>query len=67
MSNNPKMKNPCYKCRYRAVGCHATCFLYKEWKNQIEVVYKRMREDRKFESAHIEMVIKTKRKSNHRK
>ena len=33
-----KLKNPCKECRYRAVSCHSTCFLFKEWKNQTEII-----------------------------
>lgn len=26
------MKNPCWKCNERCVGCHAACERYNEWK-----------------------------------
>lgn len=31
------LKVPCKDCKYRNLGCHDTCFLYKEWKNQARV------------------------------
>lgn len=51
MGNNRdvRLKVPCKGCKYRSVSCHITCFLYKEWKTQTEVVNKLMRKDRDVE------------------
>ena len=29
---------PCKDCRYRHIACHDSCFMYKEWKGQLEVI-----------------------------
>lgn len=28
------MKQPCYGCDMRAVGCHSSCKLYLQWKKE---------------------------------
>lgn len=30
------MKNPCYKCRKRKIGCHATCEEYIKFKELLD-------------------------------
>lgn len=30
------MKNPCWKCNERCVGCHGACERYVEWKAEQE-------------------------------
>lgn len=30
------MKNPCWKCNERRVGCHGACERYGEWKAEQE-------------------------------
>lgn len=32
------MKNPCWKCNERCVGCHGACERYGEWKAEQETV-----------------------------
>ena len=49
-NNGVKMKNPCNGCRYRHISCHSTCFLYKEWKHQTEVLNGMLRKDKDMDS-----------------
>ncbi|WP_130806496.1 hypothetical protein [Senegalia massiliensis] len=40
------MKNCCYNCTKREIGCHSTCEEYKEWKakKKASTSYKRDKE-----------------------
>lgn len=40
------LRNPCKDCRYRHAGCHADCFLYKEWKTQTSIINELIRKDK---------------------
>ena len=35
------MKNKCFKCRFRKVGCHSKCKHYKKFKKDLEEIRKR--------------------------
>jgi hypothetical protein len=35
------MKNKCFKCRRRKIGCHGKCKHYKKYKNNLEEIKKR--------------------------
>lgn len=48
MSN---LRNPCKGCRYRHIGCHEHCFLYKEWKTQTSIINELMRKDKETDDA----------------
>lgn len=37
--------NPCYKCKDRKVGCHATCERYSEFREKLEEFNKRKRRE----------------------
>lgn len=40
------IKNPCYKCEDREIGCHSTCEKYNEWKKEHEILYEAERRER---------------------
>lgn len=44
------LRNPCKDCRYRHIGCHDHCFLYKEWKNQTVIAHELLKRDNEISS-----------------
>lgn len=54
------MKQPCYNCPDREMGCHGRCERYKEYKVEMEIV-KRKRQE---ESAVVDAVMEAKRRRN---
>lgn len=42
---NNRIKNCCYKCEVRAMGCHSSCSDYKEYQRQNEEMKMAMRLD----------------------
>lgn len=32
------MKNSCLDCKNRVIGCHSTCYKYKEYKKELEII-----------------------------
>lgn len=54
------MKQPCYQCPDRCMGCHGRCERYKEYKAEMEIV-KRKRQE---ESAFVDAIMEAKRRRN---
>lgn len=49
MFNVKDTNNPCYECEDRAVGCHATCEKYINWRKEydkLKKVYKKQKKQR---------------------
>lgn len=46
-NEDAKLEPPCKGCKYRHINCHSTCFMYKEWKNQTEVVKAIIKKEKK--------------------
>lgn len=43
------IKNKCYKCENRCVGCHSKCKDYKEFKEALDVINNKKKEDEKID------------------
>lgn len=41
MVNDFEMKNKCYECKKRKIGCHSDCDEYKQYKKVQELVNKK--------------------------
>lgn len=37
------IRNSCYKCENRKVGCHANCEIYKKYREALDVINNRRR------------------------
>ena len=46
------MKNPCYNCQKRAVGCHSSCGDYKSFKEEKDSLKQKIKEEQ-FADAYI--------------
>ena len=56
------LKAPCKDCKYRTLGCHDKCFMYKEWKNQARVKKEMEEKDRDIDEYWLKMVRKNSKK-----
>ena len=46
------MKNPCYNCQKRAVGCHSSCDDYKSFREEKDKLKQKIKEEQ-FADAYI--------------
>jgi len=53
LKGSVRLDNPCRSCKYRHINCHSNCFMYKEWKAQIDT----KRESERVEKERVEFIL----------
>ena len=58
-----RVKNPCYKCEDRTIGCHAGCESYSAWKAEQVETREKISAAKARENIAVDYVVKGKLKA----
>lgn len=60
------MKSPCQNCTKRTVGCHSNCESYINFRNGVDNIKEKMRDDKEYERYKRDVIMNaySKRRKN---